>query len=214
MRFIVFDTETTGLPTKKQGAIHGPNNWPHLVSISWVIIQDFVIVKEQTHVIKPRGWTIPAESTKIHGITHELATENGDNLEDVMKEFMGESFDKMVAHNMNFDYNVIMNAILWDLGWTFNGFKQPQLCTMFLAKSACKLPGKWGYKYPKLSELYFHIFKRMPNTNRLHSSAYDTQILAECIQHCEWLKKTIDLPVTDYSNSNGGNNQELFELEI
>ena len=123
MRIIVFDTETTGLPNKKQAAIHVPNNCPHLVSISWVIIENFIIVKEQTHVIKPRGWTIPAESTKIHGITHEQATENGDKLEDVMKEFMGESFDKMVAHNMNFDYNVLMNAILWDLGWTFNGFK-------------------------------------------------------------------------------------------
>lgn len=214
MRIIVFDTETTGLPNKKQAAIHGPNNWPHLVSISWVIIENFIIVNEQTHVIKPQGWTIPVESTKIHGITHEQATENGDKLEDVMKEFMGESFDKMVAHNMNFDYNVLMNAILWDLGWTFNGFKQPLICTMFLAKSACKLPGKWGYKYPKLSEMYFHIFKRMPNPNRLHSSAYDTQILAECIQHCEWLRNTIDLPVTDYSNSNGGNNQQVFELEV
>jgi len=38
MRLLIFDTETTGLPKSRQPSSKGPNNWPHIVSISWVIL--------------------------------------------------------------------------------------------------------------------------------------------------------------------------------
>ena len=39
MKLCIFDTETTGLPKdRNKQAIKEPNNWPHIVSISWVIL--------------------------------------------------------------------------------------------------------------------------------------------------------------------------------
>ena len=109
----------------------------------------------------------------------------------------------MIAHNMNFDYNVIMNAIKWDLDFDFNGFTVPMRCTMQLSRDQCKLPSRFGYKVPKLKELYEFIFKKSPNDSKLHGSMYDALILTECIQHCSWLQAALSLPVSDSTSGNG-----------
>ena len=33
-----FDTETTGLPKYRDQAYKAPGNWPHIVSIAWIIL--------------------------------------------------------------------------------------------------------------------------------------------------------------------------------
>jgi len=68
MRLIIFDTETTGLPKTRDSAFKGPDNWPHLVSISWVILDtdENTIQKQRDYIIYPDSWVIPQESTKIH----------------------------------------------------------------------------------------------------------------------------------------------------
>ena len=123
MKLLVFDTETTGLPKSRAPATDKPDNWPHLVSISWVILQNNLIIKQRNYIIKPENWVIPDDSIRIHGITNELAHTRGHSLLKVMTEFMGENCDVIVAHNMDFDYNVIMNDIKWDLEFDFKGFK-------------------------------------------------------------------------------------------
>jgi DNA polymerase III epsilon subunit-like protein len=203
MKLLIFDTETTGLPNSRTPAIEKPNNWPHIVSISWVILEDNKITKQCEYIVKPKNWTIPDDSIKIHGITNEIASERGHSLQSVISEFLGQPCDLMVAHNMDFDYNVIVNAIKWDLEFDFNGFRVPTRCTMQLSKNQCKLPGRFGYKVPKLKELYEFIFKRKPNESKLHGSLYDTIILAECIQHCSWLQAALGLPVSNATLGNG-----------
>ena len=204
MKLLIFDTETTGLPKSNQSALTTPNNWPHIVSISWVIIENNTIIKQRDYIIKPENWNIPEDSIKIHGITYEIACNKGHRLQTVMSEFMAEQCDAMVAHNMNFDYNVIINAIKWDLEFDFKGFNVPMRCTMILSKPQCKLPGRFGaYKTPKLKELYEFIFKRKPDENKLHGSLYDTIILTECIQHCTWLQAALGLPVSNLPLNNG-----------
>lgn len=192
MKILLFDVETTGLPKTKKPAIEGPNNWPHIVSISWLILDNNIIVKKRDYIIKPEGWIIPQDSTRIHGITTEDALEKGFPLLKVMSEFMAEIFDGLVAHNIEFDYNVVMNAIRWDLGIEFKGFSKPLICTMKLSTEKCKLNSYWGgFKYPSLSELYFEVFKRKPDEKKLHGSLYDVMCLSQCIQHCEWLQKKV-----------------------
>jgi DNA polymerase III epsilon subunit-like protein len=203
MKLLIFDTETTGLPKSRTAAIDKPDNWPHIVSISWVILDDNKIVKQREYFITPDKWVIPEESIKIHGITNEIATAKGQPLQTVMMEFLGEHCDSIVAHNMNFDYNVIINAIKWDLGFDFDGFNVPMRCTMQLSRDHCKISGRFGYKVPKLKELYEFIFKRTPTESRLHGSLYDTIILAECIQHSSWLQAALGLPVSNPISGNG-----------
>jgi DNA polymerase-3 subunit epsilon len=204
MKILIFDTETTGLPTSRESALTS-NSWPHLVSISWVLLNTDTnkIEKEVSEIIFPENWQIPIESTNIHGISHDTAVEQGVFLKDSMAKLFSQSWDAVACHNFDFDNNVITQAMKWDLGIIgYLGLqKYKNYCTMKLSKNICKLPGKFGYKNPKLSELYYYTFKHHPN-GQLHSSAYDTKILAEIIQNCQELRLKMDLPVTTTHTSN------------
>lgn len=197
MKLLIFDTETTGLPKARASAETRANNWPHIVSISWVILDSETnkLIKERNYYIKPNGWAIPEESTNIHGITEEIARQKGSDLYDVMSEFIQEKCDAWVAHNLEFDINVIVNAVLWDLKLQFPPVPQRKLCTMLLSKSICKLPGMYknSYKSPKLKELYYHAFKKYPDELMLHSSMYDVYILADIIKNCSELRQAMGL---------------------
>ena len=197
MRLLIFDTETTGLPKLRQPAERGPNNWPHIVSISWIVLDtnSNTELTRHSYIIKPDGWTIPEESVNIHGITTEQATLVGKPLFDVMGEFITESCDAWVAHNLEFDMSVIVNAVLWDLKMQFPYIPQKKFCTMLLGKSICKLPGKYpnSYKLPKLKELYYHAFGKVPQEHQLHNSMYDTEILTEIIKSYLPLRQALGL---------------------
>jgi DNA polymerase III epsilon subunit-like protein len=194
MKLLIFDTETTGLPLKKLPAEKEPGNWPHIVSISWVILDSSTneILSQQNFIVKPLGWHVPLESTSIHGISHEIAEKTGTYLPYVISKFLTEEYDVLVAHNIDFDMNVLINAIKWDLELNVPVFPK-QICTMKLSTNICKIRGNFGYKYPKLKELYFHAFNKYPFEAKLHNSMYDVLILTELVQKYEPLRKLMDL---------------------
>ena len=197
MKLLIFDTETTGLPKSRKSFEEGPDNWPHIVSISWVVYdaKQNRVEKQRRYLIRPMGWDIPEVVVKIHGIDAEKATVQGHPLKDVMTEFISEPVDVLVAHNMEFDYNVVCSAIKYDLNMDFKGFSQTKYCTMELSRDICKLKTLFGKpKAPKLSELYEYVFNRQPVANNLHDSLYDTLILTEIIQYCHELRLKMNLP--------------------
>jgi len=213
MKLLIFDTETTGLPVdRNKQAIKEPNNWPHIVSISWVVLDADTnkIESKNSFIVKPINWTIPLEATKVHGITNEKAMLKGSPLSEVMEQFSRESYDYLVAHNIQFDFNVLMNAYCWDLGMKVNDTLYKRKCTMMLSTDLCKLQGQWGYRWPKLSELYEFAFHRKPISSSLHSSLYDTVILAEIVQHCDELRHKMGLPVKPTFVSNGSRDKTLY----
>lgn len=215
MKVLIFDTETTGLPNDyKKQAISEPNNWPHIVSISWAVLDTDTnkVISQKSFTIKPENWTISPEVSKIHGITHNFAMKTGVLLLEAMSSFASEKYDLLVAHNIDFDYNVIMNAYYWDLkNEVAHMFAMcSRRCTMKLSTELCKLPGKYGYRWPKLSELYEFTFQRKPVSDSLHSSIYDTLILTEIIQHCDELRYRMGLPVKLTFVSNGPRNKTLL----
>jgi DNA polymerase III epsilon subunit-like protein len=208
MRVLIFDTETTGLPKNRTPAYDAPGNWPHLVSISWAILDSHTnkIEKERSYIIYPDSWVIPEESTAIHGITHAQAVEKGVTLKNAMIEFISENYDIMVAHNMNFDENVLVNAIRWDMATLFEGFTKPRYCSMNLTRSMCNLKyhNNWGgTKPPKLKELYEIVMKKKPDETKLHSSAYDVALLVEIVQNCEELRKKLGFTQDAVETTNG-----------
>ena len=202
MKLLIFDTETTGLPKSRELATHGPNNWPHLVSIAWVIVENDKILKTDYHIVKPE-WNIPEDSTKIHGITNEKAHADGEPLIEVLRKFFSEEHDVLVAHNMNFDYNVLVNAVLWDSLMKYPLFKR-MFCTMDSMTNVMKLPAAngRGFKPPKLVELYAYTTQKQPQINQLHNSLYDTQLLAESIIASSVLKSMISLHIPSDGNPN------------
>ena len=69
-----FDTETTGLPKSWTAPPADVENWPYIVQIAWVIFDiEENIIKEQSYIVKPEGYTIPESASKIHRITNEKA---------------------------------------------------------------------------------------------------------------------------------------------
>lgn len=209
MKVLIFDTETTGLPIKRVGAYAGPDNWPHVVSIAWMVLDSDTnkILTQKSYVVKPDTWTIPEESTAIHGIIHRYAERYGADLGAVMDEFLGTEYDIMVAHNLVFDENVLVNALLWDLKRAFSGFTKPKFCTMNLSRDMCRLPYPSGYagnKPPKLTELYEHVFHKKPVKSRLHGSFYDTKILSDILKTSRVLRAQIGLSVAPAVHTNEG----------
>lgn len=222
MRLLIFDTETTGLPKSRQPSSKGPNNWPHIVSISWVILNadTNTVEKEQSYIVKPLGWIIPEDSIKIHGITNEKANAQGTDLAKIMGEFLAETYDMLVAHNLEFDFNVLHNAIQWDLELPFSSLYRKMCCTMELSRDICKIRTTFGsYKSPKLSELYEYVFKKSPNKESLHTSIYDVLILTEIVQHSDELRSKMNLPTKDSyvptknANSKNGTGVLSFRFE-
>jgi DNA polymerase-3 subunit alpha len=218
MRLLIFDTETTGLPRLRIPAMMESNNWPHIVSISWVILNSDTnqIEKQKSYIVKPINWTIPENSIKIHGITTERAEREGKNLSNVIGEFLAEQYDIIVAHNLDFDLNVLYNAIKWDLDLSFTALNKKSFCTMELSRDICKLKNNFrGYKSPKLSELYEYVFKKQPTTTSLHNSLYDTLILTEIIQHCQELRLKMNLTISNIdSRKNEGSKNEARVLSL
>jgi len=203
MKLLIFDTETTGLPKSREPAIRGPDNWPHLVSIAWVIVENDKILKTDYHIIKPE-WNIPEDSIKIHGITNEKARADGEPLAEVLKKFFAEEHDVLVAHNIEFDYNVLVNAALWDVRMNYPVFKR-RFCTMTSMTNVMKLPAAngRGFKPPKLVELYAYTTQKQAQPHQLHNSLYDTQLLAEIVIASPVLKSMIGLPTGNDDNPNG-----------
>lgn len=171
MLILFLDTETTGLPTKRQDAIIESNVWPDIVSVAWVLTDEAGrILRTFYTIVKPDGWTITPDSTRIHGISHEVAEKSGMNFTlvmDTLQAMLGIA-DRVVCHNVHFDSNVIMNAFHWRMCRPV-GYKdcfKDTYCTMEMGK-------KVGHKFPKLAQLYQDLFKKPP-TVELHNALNDT----------------------------------------
>lgn len=74
---LFYDTETTGLPLFKEPSEH-PDQ-PHIVQLAACLVDldTRKTIASMDVIVKPNGWTIPAEVSAIHGITTEHAMDVG-----------------------------------------------------------------------------------------------------------------------------------------
>jgi DNA polymerase III epsilon subunit-like protein len=207
MRVLLFDTETTGLPHKPQfPAKMCKNNWADIVSIAWILAdENGNALETEYHVIRPDGWSIPQDSVEIHKITEEYAYACGESLGSVIIKFIEcvRRSDVVVAHNINFDKNVINNALRWrmNLPYLLEDVATRLFCTMKESREIIGLPGKTKgtYKMAKLSEMYSRLFDKEP-TEVLHNALGDTQIMKDCFFRI-W-GNPLDLPEEPVFNTN------------
>lgn len=138
---LFLDTETAGLVKSDLPEDH-PSQ-PHLVQLG-LILADESGAKWATVelVVRPEGWTIPAEASRVHGITTPLALRIGVPLMLVVATFtnLRAIADGVVAHNMPFD-DLVMRAAISRTG------KKPahpgparKICTMELSKPVLQIP--------------------------------------------------------------------------
>lgn len=160
---LFFDTETTGF--------RSATFTPEIVQIG-AILQDTEskrILGELNAIVRAKN-PIPERVSDIHGITDLLSQTYGlrSITADRLFAHMVERADKLVAHNIKFDLDIIDGA--WEVSRALITSKQ-QYCTMVETTPLLKLPKKAGgnafhnsfhgsYKAPKLAEAYLHYFGR------------------------------------------------------
>ncbi len=163
-KYIFFDTETTGVPRNYKAPMQDTANWPRLVQLAWLLVDERgTELKRKSVIIRPDGFTIPEEATQVHGITTERAQNEGLPLRNVLDEFMQdlELAEEVVGHNIDFDIHIV-GAELCRLGLSTQTISnKPTTCTMKSFTNFCAIPsnnGYGGYKWPTLEELYYKVF--------------------------------------------------------
>ena len=158
--YLFFDTETTGIPQDYKAPVSNLSNWPRLVQIAWLLIDDHQNeISSAEFIVRPEGFIIPSDAARIHGITTEIAIRDGVSLESVLDEVTENILEAsvLVAHNIQFDEK-ILGAELLRSGRVNVIESKPRRCTMQSSTNYCQLPGRYGYKWPTLQELHMRLF--------------------------------------------------------
>ena len=187
--YLFFDTETTGLPRNWKAPVTDLDNWPRMVQIAWILSDTKGNqIESDDFIIKPENFKIPLDASRIHGISTEKAINEGEELEKVLIKFnkLVEQADFIVAHNISFDEKIV-GAELLRKGIRSDFERKRKLCTMKASTDYCRLPGLYGYKWPKLSELHIELF------GADFDEAHDASVDINATEKCFWEMRKIGL---------------------
>lgn len=178
---LILDTETSGL-LRDDLAAEDPSQ-PHLVQLgAQLFSQDGTKRGHLNVLIKPDGWSIEPQAQQVHGIDVQVCHRFGVDVVFALGVLQGMvgCAARIVAHNMNFDRKVIASAIhraggtgLW---WQRAGSRM--FCTMEAATPVLKLEGKFGHKFPSLTEAMAGLCPDYPFVER-HDADSDVAATAE-----------------------------------
>jgi DNA polymerase-3 subunit alpha len=181
--YLIFDTETTGLPKRWDAPITNSDNWPRCIQIAWQLHDEMgKLIAHEDYLVKPEEFNIPYDAEKIHGISTELAVKEGIPLAEVLEKFNSALSQTkfIVGQNLGFDVN-IMGAELHRLAINSPLSKLPVLdtCTEVTA-SLLKLPGGRGgkFKLPNLTELHQYLFNKP--FSEAHNATADVEATTRC----------------------------------
>lgn len=179
--YLFFDTETTGLPKKWNAPLSNTDNWPRMVQLAWIMYNHSgEEVSRYNQIIKPEGFVIPKEVERIHGISTKRAHLEGIPLRKALEDFSAalNNSKQVVAHNINFDENII-GAEFLRKEVEHQLFNKPRICTKEISTDYCKLPSRrGGYKWPTLSELHITLFNK--DFDNAHNALHDVEACARC----------------------------------
>ncbi len=187
--FLIFDTETTGLPKNYKAPVSDSDNWPRMVQLAWQLHDKTgKLISAKNYIVKPDGYDIPIGVSNIHGITTERAERDGHDLKFVLEELKNdlEKTTYNVGHNIEFDINVV-GAEFYRLGIANDLASKKDIDTMKSSVDFCQIPGGrgGGFKYPKLTDLHIKLFGK--DFGDAHDAAYDVDATARCffslVQH-------------------------------
>lgn len=180
--YLIFDTETTGLPKNYNAPHTDLENWPRLVQIAWQLHdENGNLINAENLIVQPDGFTIPYNATKVHGITTERAQNEGQPLAEVLQIFADDiaRAEVLVGHNIEFDLNIMgaefirgeVDSLMWD---------KQHLDTKDEATEFCAIPGGKGgkFKWPTLTELHEKLFG--VGFDDAHDAAYDVDATSRC----------------------------------
>ncbi len=180
--FLIYDTETTGLPRNFEAPVTDLENWPRVIQLAWQLHDaNGNLVEAKEFIIRPENFTIPYNAAKVHGISTELAMQEGEDLKLVLEQFIDalQRTKVIVGHNIDFDLNII-GAEFIRCGFENYFEGKAQLCTKLESVEYCALPGGrgGGFKWPNLAELHQKLFQE--DFPEAHNAAADVMATARC----------------------------------
>lgn len=207
-KVLVFDIETTGIPSKKAKYTVGKDEYydpkkldkydsSRIVSIAFCYFDDFQFnklkkAKVKNYIRMPVDFkSIPDSAVAIHGITYKYAKENGLKLGKIINDNLFESLSEcqyIVGHNVLFDTYILLSE-LWRIEFvdSYNDLyklleNDKYVCTGELGRNICKLPTKQTevqYKMPRLNELYEKLCGKADL--RFHDSGEDVKAVLQIL---------------------------------
>ncbi|RKR84932.1 DNA polymerase-3 subunit epsilon [Mucilaginibacter gracilis] len=175
---LFIDTETTGLPIDWTQPYSNNANWPYAVQVSWIIYtRDGAELKREDHYISDNDFEISPQALKIHGITRDFLTQNGQPRKFVMDLLYADlkHYQPMVVgHYMELDYN-ITGADFYRLGMDNPIASLPMYCTMLGSSQYTRNPQA---TYLRLGQLYSTLFNKP--LHHQHNAMVDAEATAAC----------------------------------
>ncbi|MGB0391240.1 MAG: DNA polymerase III subunit alpha, partial [Salibacteraceae bacterium] len=181
--YLIFDTETTGLPKNFNAPLTDFDNWPRMVQLAWQLHDsEGQLVEVKNFIVKPDGYTIPYNAEKIHGISTKRAQEQGADLKYVLEEFNKalEKADYNVGHNIQFDVNIVgCEYLRTELANQLHD-KTDLDTKSEAAATHVAIPGGRGgkFKWPTLTELHKKLFEEA--FSEAHNASADVEATARC----------------------------------
>lgn len=182
---LFLDTETTGVPDRAAKWDVDFESYPHVVQIAWKFGE-----REESHIIRPDGWTIPDEVAEIHKITTDFALEVGKPFPYVVSRLLEDcrKAGLICGHNIHFDTSILKANILRELGREYyDAFDVEESLHKGKRIDTMRSSMKWvdartmdgRLKFPNLTELYSRCFPG--EVFPAHDALADVGAVARCL---------------------------------
>jgi len=191
----VFDTETSGLPTRPsqfkryadpftETSRYDSARMVELAYVTYLVSDEKgeapKLIDQRSTLVRPDD-TFTITNDDIHGIPHEFAKKHGRPLRDVLVDFVSavERSDVVVSHNIEFDQNIVCaEMVRANMIQTARTFMSPEtrfVCTMKLAMEIFSLT-----RFPTLKHLYEITHPSSPRWTQAHRAMDDALRAADC----------------------------------
>nr|WP_313665576.1 3'-5' exonuclease [Brucella intermedia] len=182
MKYLVIDTETTGLFDFKQPAdAEGQPRLAHLAMI-WADAEGTELDRQDIYV-RPNGWTMPqgeGSAGAVNGLTDEFLHANGADIGVVLDQYREEVLRGLVvvAYNAQYDLKV-MRGEMRRAGVPDLFEKTLNVCVMRPMMKICKIPNanRGGFKFPNLGEALAHFGHDLNGAHQAMNDAEGARIL-------------------------------------
>lgn len=195
---LVYDTETVDKPKRFGADPLDTDNWPRVLQLAWATVDlDAAQVLEQRSSLiwLPSDVQIHPEAQAVHGISKDLLHRHGNDLDEELSQFAEAMSHANLAacHNVGFDRPVMASeSVRSGVGdWATEVIiSKPHFCTMQAGTPLCKLPGRYGHKWPRLVELHEHLLGC--DFSGAHDAMADVMACVRCLTELHRLGLTAE----------------------
>jgi DNA polymerase-3 subunit epsilon len=176
MSYLVIDTETTGLFDFSKPA--DADGQPRMASLSLIELDDELAQLSGCQLfVQPDGWSMSEQAASVNGLTDEFLTKHGAPVANVLEAYthLIDGGLIVMAFNAQYDLKILRGELRRaDMDDRFD--RTPNICVMKACTDLCRIPGKYGWKWPKLHEACQHFGIKL---NDAHTAIGDALATAE-----------------------------------